>query len=189
MGGVGLTMTNVREGHWVPRLRRLVKRVVKNCYWCNRFQATALSKPPPGNLPKDRTEGTAAFQVVGVDFAGPLKYRKGKKNEAKAYIVLYACSLTRGIYLELLLNMETKEFMSNLKRFIARRGRPETFYSDSGRTFIGTARLLRTIKATEDHHERRGVSRLPGAQRNQVEVQFKSSSLVGWTIRAVNWTG
>ena len=56
--------------------------------------------------------------MVGVDFAGPLKYRKGKNNEAKAYIVLYACSLTRGIYLELLPNMETKEFMSSLKRFI-----------------------------------------------------------------------
>ena len=54
--------------------------------------------------------------MVGVDFAGPLKYRKVKNTEAKAYIVLYACSLTQGIYLELLPNMETKEFMSSLKR-------------------------------------------------------------------------
>ena len=28
-GGVGLLMTKVREQHWIPRLRRLVKRVVK----------------------------------------------------------------------------------------------------------------------------------------------------------------
>ena len=71
------------------------------------------------NLPKDRTEGTAAFQVVGVHFARPLKYRKEKKNEAKAYIMLYACSLTQGIYLELSPNMETKEFISSLERSIA----------------------------------------------------------------------
>ena len=31
-GGVGLTMTKVREQHWVPRLRRLVKKVMKECY-------------------------------------------------------------------------------------------------------------------------------------------------------------
>lgn len=91
--------------------------------------------------------------MVGVDFAGPLKYRKGKNNEAKAYIVLYACSLTQGIYLELLPNMETKEFMSSLKRFIARRGRPETFYSDNGRTFVGAARLLKTIMSDEAFHD------------------------------------
>ena len=148
-GGVGLTMTKVREHHWVPRLRRLAKKVIKSCFGCKRFQATALTNPPPGSLPSDRTEGTAAFQVVGVDFAGPMKYRKGKKNEGKAYIVLYACSLTRGIYLELLPSLETEEFMSSLKRFIARRGRPNTFYSDNGRTFVGAAKLLKTIMADE----------------------------------------
>ena len=103
--GVGLTLTKVRERYWVPRLRQLAKKVIKKCYGCKRFQAVALKSPPPGNLPRDRTEGRATFQVIVVDFAGPLKYRKGKKNEGKAYIVLYACSLTRGIYLELLPNM------------------------------------------------------------------------------------
>ena len=115
-------MTKVRERYLLPRLRRLVKKVIETCYRCKRFQATALMNPPPGNLPRDRTEGRAAFQVVGVDFAGPLKYRKGKKNEGKAYIILYACSLTGGIYLELLPNLETAEFMTRLKRFIAPRG-------------------------------------------------------------------
>ena len=152
-GGVGLTLTKVRERYWVPRLRWLAKKVIKKCYGCKRFQAVALTSPPPGNLPRDRTEGRAAFQVIGVDFAGPLKYRKGKKNEGKAYIVLYACSLTRGIYLELLPNMETTEFITSLKRFIAHRGRPEKIYSDNGKTFVGAANLLKTIMSDEKVHD------------------------------------
>ena len=152
-GGVGLTLTKVRERHWVPRLRRLVKKVIKGGFGCKRFQAAALRNPPPGNLPRNRTKGGSAFQVVSVDFAGPLKYRKGKKNEGKAYIVLYACSLTRGIYLELLPNMETSEFMTSLKRLIARRGRPERIYSDNGRTFVGAANLLRIIMGDERLHD------------------------------------
>ena len=80
--------------------------------------------------------------MIGVDFAGLLKYRKGKKNEGKAYIVLYACSLTRGIYLELLPNMETTEFITSLRRLIAHWGRPEKIYSDHGKMFVGAATIL-----------------------------------------------
>ena len=57
---------------------------------------------PPGNLPVDPTEGSYAFQVVGVDYAGPTVYKDFKKLEGKAYILLFACSLTRAVHLELL---------------------------------------------------------------------------------------
>ena len=73
-------------------------------------------------------------------FAGPMKYRKKKGQEGKAYQVLSACSLTRGIYLELLSSLETSEFLRSLKRFIVRGGRPEKIYSDNGRTFVAAAK-------------------------------------------------
>ena len=95
-------MAHVREKYWIPRLRRLARQVIKKCYGCRRFRAKALKQPAPGLLPRDRTEGNRPFQTIGVDFAGPLRYRKTNKTEGKAYIVLYACSLTRGIYIELL---------------------------------------------------------------------------------------
>ena len=106
-GGVGLTMAKVRELHWIPRLRRLVNRVIRRCSGCKRFQAIAYKAPPPGILPTSRTEGTTAFQVIGVDYAGPIRYRVSKGKEGKAYILLYACSITRGIYLDLLSSLQT----------------------------------------------------------------------------------
>ena len=144
-GGVGQTMAKVREQFWVPRLRRLVKRTIKGCWGCKRFQAMAFASPPAGILPKDRTIGQTPFQVVGVDFAGPLRYRKTKKSEGKAYIILYACSLSRALYIELLPSLETQDFLQSVKGFIARRGRPQKFYSDNGRTFVGAANWLRII--------------------------------------------
>ena len=62
-GGVGLTMARVRESYWVPRLRRVTKKVIMQCYGCHQFQANAVPKPPPGNLPRDRIEGSRPFQV------------------------------------------------------------------------------------------------------------------------------
>ena len=121
--GVSLTMAKVRQRHWIPRLRRLAKKVRKACHGCRRFQIQAL--------------------------AGPLKYRKRQKVEGKAYLILYACSLMRGLYLELLPNMEKTEFLRSLQRFIARRGRPEKIYSDNGGTFVGAAKWLRLVTADE----------------------------------------
>ena len=75
-GRVGLTMAKVREQYWIPRLRQQVTRVIKRCHSCKRFQAVALATPPPGQLPLERTKGSVAFEVVGVNFEGPIKYLK-----------------------------------------------------------------------------------------------------------------
>ena len=45
-GGLGLTMAEVREKYWIPRLRKLAKKVVKSCWGCKRFQAVAQATPP-----------------------------------------------------------------------------------------------------------------------------------------------
>lgn len=146
-------MAKVHEKYWVPRLRQLVKRHIKRCYGCKRFHVSAFANPPPGNLPTDRTEGTSPFQVVGIDYAGPIKYRDSKNKEGKAYIVLYACSLSQALYLKLTKTMETEEFITTLKRFIARKGRPVKIYSDNGRTFVAAAEWLRNVMQDERLHD------------------------------------
>ena len=132
-GGVGLTMTYIRRDYWIPRLRHLTKKVIRGCFGCKRFQAEAFQNPPPGNLPFESTTTSVPFQVVGVDFAGLIAYKTSSKRETgKAYILLFACSLIRAIHLELLSNQMIEEFIKGLKRFIARKGRPQKVYSDNG---------------------------------------------------------
>jgi hypothetical protein len=94
-------------------------------------------------VPLERTVGNHPFQAIGVDFAG-VKYKKSNKAEGKAYIVLYACSLTRAIYVELLATLSAQEFISSLKRFIARKGRPQKIFSDNGKTFVAAEKWLKT---------------------------------------------
>ena len=165
-------MAAVRENYWVPRLRRLVKKVTKECWGCKRFQATAVATSPPGLLPTNRTEGTTAFEVVGVDFAGPIRYRKGSNREGKAYIALFACSLTRGVHLELLPSLETEKFLPCLKRFIARRGRPKTLYSNNRGTFVKAAKWLKTVRRDE---------KVQGyLEQQEIQWQFNLSRAPWW---------
>ena len=171
-GGVGLTMAKVRSRYWIPRLRQLVRKVRGACHGCKRFQALAYAAPPPGNLPTTRTHGTNPYQVIGVDYAGPIRYRVSKQREGKAYVLLYACSLTRGIYLDLLPNLETAECLRSLKKFIAHRGRPERIYSDNGRTFVGAAEWMKTVM--KDERLQTYLS------TNQIKWQFNLSRAPWW---------
>ncbi len=148
-GGVSLTMAAVREQFWVPRLRSLVKLVRSRCYGCKRFRAIAMTKPAPGQLPEERTTVGGAFEVVGTDFAGPIRYKRKQKKEGKAYLAIFACSLSRAVHLELLPNMETETFIACLKRLIARRGRPRIIYSDNGGTFVKAEKWLSQLRKDE----------------------------------------
>ena len=148
-GGVGMTMAKIREYHWIPRLRQLVKKIRSKCQGCKRFQTKAFQTPPLGKLPNSRTQETAPFQVLGIDFAGPIKYHDKGKKEKKSYMVMFACSLTRAVHLELVRSLETEEFINCLKKFIARRGRPELVYSDNGSTFKAAAKWLQKVGKDE----------------------------------------
>ena len=82
-GGVGLVMAKIREMYWVPRLRRLTKKVISDCWGCKKFRAVPAPPPPPGPLPKARTEQSTPFNVIGVDFAGPVSIEIREKNESR----------------------------------------------------------------------------------------------------------
>ena len=135
-------MTSVRRHHWVQCLRKLAKRTVRACHGCQKFQV------------------------------GLIKYRKHGKVEAKAYIVLYACSLCRALYLDLVPSLETQEFILSLKRLIARKGRPEKIYSDNGTTFVGAARRLRKDMCDEKFNK--------FLAENEIIWQFNLSHAPWW---------
>ena len=174
-------MAAVREDYWIPRLRSLVKAVRKDCNGCHRFQAAPMQVPAPGNLPTDRTSPGGAFEVIGVDYAGPIRYRTGRNREAKAYILLWTCSLSRAVQLELLPNLSTEEFVQAFKKLIARRRRPRIIYSDNGGAFVAANKWLRNLRREEKlNHEiswRFNLSRAPwwGGQFERLVAVIKGA--------------
>ncbi|XP_046862793.1 uncharacterized protein LOC124456377 [Xenia sp. Carnegie-2017] len=110
-GGVGLTMAAVRETYWIPKLISLVKKVRKECLGCKRYRATSVPTSPPRKLPEDRTCGETAFEVIGVDFAGPIRYKGKSSKDCKAYLSLFSCSLTRTVYLDMMPDLSASTFI------------------------------------------------------------------------------
>jgi len=126
------------------------------------------------------------YKTIGVDFAGPIKYPVTQKTDGKCYLVLYACSLTRGVYLDLIPSLKPNKFLSSLKGFIARRGHPRVIYSDNGSAFKSAADWLNNVKNDEKFHNclaqldlswRFNLSRAPwlGGQFERFIGVFKSA--------------
>ena len=139
-GGVSITLCRMRKKFWVPKLRGLTKKVIRDCTVCKRYRWKPLSTSPilEPRLPLFRTELSDSFVVTGVDFAGPVYYKITKSSIAKAYITLFTCARTRAVHLKLCCNMSATEFQRALKEFTAKRGCPQTTVSDSGKTFVVT---------------------------------------------------
>ena len=54
----------------------------------------------------------------------------------KGYIVLFTCSTSRAIILDLVEDDTSKNFINSIKKFIARRGCEKKIASDNGKVFM-----------------------------------------------------
>ena len=135
-GGVSITLCHMREKFWVPKLRALTKKVIRDCTVCKRYRWKPLSTSPilEFRLQLFKTELSDPFVVMGVDFAGPVYYKITKSSTAKAYIALFTCASTRAVHLKLCRNLSATEFQRASKEFTARRGCSQAIVSDNGKT-------------------------------------------------------
>ena len=92
------------------------------------------------------------MKLLDSSFAHPIKYHVTQKTEVKGYLVLYTSSLTRGVYLDLIPSLETNKFLTSLKRFFARRGRPCVTYLDNGSMFKAATDWQSNVRNDEKFH-------------------------------------
>ena len=62
-------------------------------------QSFTADNTTPGLLP---TNSETAFEIIGTDFTGPIKYKQYKKRKGKAYLAIFMFSLPRAMHLELM---------------------------------------------------------------------------------------
>ncbi|KRY91134.1 hypothetical protein T4D_15922 [Trichinella pseudospiralis] len=144
--GVAQTLAALRERFWILRGRSAVKRVLRTCGICRRAAARPFQQRM-GDLPAIRVNPARPFSNVGIDFVGPLLVRSESSKSVikKAYICLFTCMVVRTIHLEIVPDQTIESFLRSLRRFVARRGRPDTIQSDNFRTFHQANAFLKHV--------------------------------------------
>jgi hypothetical protein len=147
------------ERYWIPRIRNLVKTVIHQCLICYKFKAQATQQLM-GDLPPAWVQPSRPFLTTGVDSAGPISLTLGttrSRTITKGYITIFVCFVTRAVHIEVVTSLKTEAFLALLRRFIARRGKPKTIYSDSGTNFQGASNhFMKSTTCFSPHHRWQG---------------------------------
>ena len=151
--GVTIAMSNIRTYHWIPSLRKITKSIIKKCHHCAWYRAIPFAISKPGLLSKRRNQECHPFQVIGVDYTGPIYYRSRNKAISKSYILLFWCSVSRAIYLELVPDLTNQEFIKSMKRLSSRRWSSNIiltilFWRHSRLELSGLTELIKTKSLT-----------------------------------------
>ncbi|CAH2109067.1 unnamed protein product [Euphydryas editha] len=107
-----------------------------------------------GNLPPHRIHSDYPFLNTAVDYAGPVMTlnRKGRGSQLiSSYICIFVCLAVKAVHIELVTDLSSETFLSALHRFIARRGKPASIYSDNGRCFVGASKELAKFPRDNSH--------------------------------------
>lgn len=137
--GPQLLLATIKENYWPIGGRNLAKSCFRQCVLCNRMKGKIVT-PLMGNLPQQRLSPSHPFESVGIDYAGPIlaanRHGRGCRL-VKVYIAIFICFTTKAIHTELVGDLTSNTFLSALRRFISRRGKPKNIYSDNGTSFVG----------------------------------------------------
>lgn len=134
--------------------------MIKKCVICQRYNSRFMQQAT-APLPSARIEQAKPFDVVGLDYAGPLYI---KNQNAKCYILLCTCAVTRAIHLELTRDLTTKSFLLAFRRFVSRRGLCSIVYSDNARTFKAADSELKAMWGVLSHTEVKNFYATKGIQ-------------------------
>uniref|UniRef100_A0A1B0D864 Integrase catalytic domain-containing protein n=1 Tax=Phlebotomus papatasi TaxID=29031 RepID=A0A1B0D864_PHLPP len=148
--GTPLVMAELRQRFEIITGRKALKQIQMDCITCQKARSQP-NVPIMGQIPEERLSAHVhPFTHTGCDFFGPL-YVKTGRSEVKRYGAIFTCLTTRAIHLELCENLTTDSCILAIRRFMARRGEPETILSDNGTNFKGAEREIRQSLAEIKH--------------------------------------
>ena len=91
--GINATLTALRERYWVLRGRETVKKVVRHCVVCRRYEASPCKSSRFADLPSTRVSDDPPFTHIGLDFAGPLYVKEPRRSSQTGDSNLHARQL------------------------------------------------------------------------------------------------
>jgi hypothetical protein len=143
---------------WIIAARRLAKVIKNNCFFCKRlFKVTGEQIMAP--LPEHRMGPAPVFSSTAVDLFGPLTFNGtvNKRSTAKAWGVVFVCTATSLVHVEITESYSTDAFLLALRRFMALHGAPKRFQSDQGTQLVAASKQVASWDWTAIHQFADGV--------------------------------
>ena len=142
--GTDTTHAMLRQRYWILKGRATVKRYLSRCIVCRRYNAKKES-PRMAPLPKERTAvREPPFTNISLDGMGPLQVKEGEET-IKKWLIVFACSLTRAVNIEILDSLTTEAFVRAMRLQFAEFGVAKSVRLDNYRSHIRMANEVASL--------------------------------------------
>ena len=131
-------------GWWIVVGKKKVSCVIHHCVRCRRLRTPSVKKMT--DLPAQRLSTDPPFTNVGLDVFVSAQHTRGGIIQTKRWAVIFTCLSMRTVHFEVIESLDTSDFISSLRRFLAIRGLVKSIHSDRGTTFIGACKNSRYLQ-------------------------------------------
>ena len=141
--GITKTLAKSRRMFWIVRGRRLSEKIKRSCYQC-RLLDKKLAEQQMAPLPTSRTVIAPSFHTTSMDLFGPIEIcdTVKKRTLKKVWGVIFNCTVTRAMYIDLTADYGTDSILQTLRRFVCIRGCPGEIQSDQGSQLVAAAKEI-----------------------------------------------
>ena len=101
-----------------------------------------------GQLPPKCITPDMVFKHVGLDIPAILK----------SYVCIFISMSVKAVHLELVSDLSTESFIACLTRFVARRRKPSSIWSDHSTNFLGANRVLKEHSYSQRKQRKQSVT-------------------------------
>ena len=137
---------HIRKEFWIPGLRRIVTKIDMDCKFCLILRKK-VSSQLMGSMPLFRSQINKPFISVNCDLFGPITIKdavvkRGARVHSKCWGVLFVCTVTRAVYIDVAVDYSTQSILHCVRRLIADKGEVKRIISDPGTQLKGAATEL-----------------------------------------------
>ena len=139
--GVYSVLSELRKCFWVPHCFSTVKRLIRKCVRCRRFNNRTLKLPQspyrdfrlePPNFP---------YRSIFIDYLGPY-YVRYNGSKTKVWLLCVTCLWSRAINLKLCLDLTIPTFLRAFQMHVFDYGIPQLCLSDKGSQIVPGTNLI-----------------------------------------------
>ena len=173
--GCYAVLTELRKHYYIPRQFSIVKKTVKNCVHCRRFNSRTIKLNQNAYREFRVDPPEVPFGNVFVDYLGPFNV-KLDNTTTKIWLLCVTCTWSRAINLKICRTLTVGDFLRAFQIHCFEYGIPQLFISDLGSQLVAGANLISSFlndAKTQQYFEENGVQSL------QFQHYFKGASQLG----------
>ena len=142
-------LSEMRKQFWIVQGFSAVKKVVRECIHCKKFNAKPLNVNQSSYRDFRMNPSQIPFNYCYLDYLGPFQVHSGE-NKVKVWLLIVTCMWTRAINLKVCYDLSLHYFLRAFQLHTFDYGVPSYCISDMGSQIVAGANVIQSFLADEE---------------------------------------